>query len=535
MSESIKHPGPCCGRSRRAFLSDLGMGFTGLALGAMLAQDGVTRADSTAAAPSAGVLGVHGQARAKSVIWIFLSGGYSHLETFDPKPALNQYAGMTFDKTPFENPVNSPLHKKRFRSVAAEEINVRDVYPTIYPMQVGWKKHGQSGIEMTDWWPHLAKQIDELCFVRNMWTTDNDHAAENQIHTGRHRLDEQQPSLGAWAHYGLGTLNENLPKFAVLGGPTRSDTRWSIDSLYLGPQHSGVPLALDPKNPLPFSKRFGGQSFEQQRKEYELISRLNGLTGVEYPEDQQLQARIRAYELAFRMQSSVPEAVDLAQETKDVQELYGLHQEATKVAGERLLAARRLVERGVRFVQVYPSAYGVWDSHQKLQENHTRLCGTVDLPVAGLIKDLKQRGMMKRRWWSSAPSLVGHRDWNFAVAEPRAATITRTGSPSGWPERGSRRVTSTARRTNLAITLWAKDITSPTSTRPCSICWVSTVTGWSTPDANGWRSTTAMSSTMSSPEGHAEWPIGGRGASPLLRCVWLVRRSERPLCRDSLP
>lgn len=394
MSEPINHTGPCCGRNRRAFLSDLGMGFTGLALGAMLAQDGVTRADSTAGATAANVLGVHGRARAKSVIWIFLSGGYSHLETFDPKPALNQYAGMTFDKTPFENPVNSPLHKKRFRSVAAEEINVRDVYPTIYPMQVGWKKHGQSGIEMTDWWPHLAQQIDELCFVRNMWTTDNDHAAENQIHTGRHRLDEQQPSLGAWAHYGLGTLNENLPKFAVLGGPTRSDTRWSIDSLYLGPQHSGVPLALDPKNPLPFSKRFGGQSFDQQRHEYELISRLNALTGVEYPEDQQLQARIRAYELAFRMQSSVPEAVDLAQETKDVQELYGLHQDTTKVAGERLLAARRLVERGVRFVQVYPSAYGVWDSHQKLQENHTRLCGTVDLPVAGLIKDLRQRGLM---------------------------------------------------------------------------------------------------------------------------------------------
>src|SRR5690349_12987521 len=166
-----------CRLPRRQFLADMGLGFTGLALGAMLSQDRDARAAEAAPA-------THFPARAKSVIWIFLSGGYSHIETFDPKPALNQYAGMTFDKTPFENPVNSPLQKKRFRSVPAEEINVRDVYPTIYPMQVGWKKHGQSGIEVTDWWPYLAQQVDDICFVRNMWTTDNDHAAENQIHTG---------------------------------------------------------------------------------------------------------------------------------------------------------------------------------------------------------------------------------------------------------------------------------------------------------------------------------------------------------------
>jgi hypothetical protein len=363
------------------------MGFTGLALGAMLAADGRVRGAESSAT-------THFRPRAKSVIWIFLSGGYSHLETFDPKPALNDHAGKTFDKTPFENPVHSPLHKKRFRSVPAEEINVRDVYPTIYPMQVGWKKHGQSGIEVTDWWPHLAQKVDDICVVRNMWTTDNDHAAENQIHTGRHRLDEPQPSIGAWAHYGLGTLNENLPKFVVLGGPTRSDTRQSIDSYYLGPEHSGVPLALDPNNPLPFGKRQAKQSADDQRNEYELISQLNELTAVEYPEDQELRARIRAYELAFRMQASVPEAIDFAQETAAITKLYGLDNEATKVAGQRLLAARRLVERGVRFVQVFPSAYGVWDSHQKLKDNHTRLCATVDLPVAGLLADLKQRGLL---------------------------------------------------------------------------------------------------------------------------------------------
>jgi hypothetical protein len=386
------------GRHRRAFLADMGMGMTGMALGAMLAEDRSLRASESASHSESRELpaeaGTHFPPRAKSVIWIFLSGGYSHMETFDPKPALNQYSGMTFDKTPFENPIDSPLHALRFRSVPSEEIDVRDVYPTIYPMQVGWRKHGQSGIEVTDWWPHLSRCVDDLCFVRNMWTTDNDHAAENQFHTGRHKLDESQPSIGSWAHYGLGTLNENLPKFIVLGGPTRTDTRESIDSLYLGPQHAGVPLSLDPENPLPFAVRPSGLSFQQQLHEYQAIQRLNELTAVEYPEDQDLRARIRSYELAFRMQAAVPEAVDLARETEATVKLYGLDNDATRAAGQYLLAARRLVERGVRFVQVFPSPYGAWDSHQQLQSNHTRLCKSVDLPVAGLIQDLKQRGLM---------------------------------------------------------------------------------------------------------------------------------------------
>ena len=380
-------PFPSTHSSRRTFLADMGLGCTGMALGARLAEAGRGATPLESAA--------HSPARARSVVWIFLSGGYSHLETFDPKPALNKYAGKTFDKTPFENPVNSPLHKKRFRSVAAEEINVRDVYPTIYPMQIGWKKHGQSGIEITDWWPHLAKHADDLCFIRNIWTTDNDHAAENQIHTGRHRLDEQQPSIGAWAHYGLASQNSSLPKFAVLGGPTRSDTRQSIDSYYLGPQHSGVPIAIDPINPLPFGQRMPTQTQAQQIREYQLIHKLNGLSALEYPHDKDLLARIHSYELAYRMQTSVPEAMNFASESLNTTRLYGLDNPVTKLAGERLLAARRLTERGVRFVQVFPSTYGVWDSHQKLKDNHTRLCATIDFPVAGFLKDMKQRGLLE--------------------------------------------------------------------------------------------------------------------------------------------
>lgn len=373
------------------FLADFGLGFTGLALGTLLGAEQAARA----AAPSRTIRAEHRQPKAKSVIWIFLSGGYSHVETFDPKPALNQYAGKTFQETPFPNPLESPLHKARFRSVPADEINIRDVYKVIYPLQVGWARHGQSGIEISDWFPHLATCVDDLTIVRSMYTTDNDHAAENQIHTGRHKLDETQPSVGAWATYGLSTLNADLPQFVVLGGPTRSDTAQSIGSYYLGPQYGGVPLALDPANPLPYGVRSADVLSEEQRREYELIRQLNGLTAVEYPADDKLRARIEAYELAFRMQQAVPEALDFAQETAEVRELYGLDNETTRVAGERMLAARRLVERGVRFVQCYPSSYGVWDSHQKLRENHGKLCPQVDQPTAALIKDLKRRGLLE--------------------------------------------------------------------------------------------------------------------------------------------
>jgi hypothetical protein len=374
------------------FLADLGLGFTGLALGALLNRDGIARGDAPASSAPDGR--PHFTPRAKSVIWIFLSGGYSHLETFDPKPALNKYAGKTFDKTPLPNPLKSPLHDKRSRSVPATDVNVRDKYAIIYPMQVGWKKYGQSGIEVTDWWPNLAGCVDDLAFVRSMYTTDNDHFAENQMHTGRHRLDETQPSLGAWVHYGLGTLNENLPQFMVLGGPTRADTRTSIHSYYLGPKHAGVPVAIDPKNPLPYGRRSDDVLAQEQQNEYELIHQLNSLAAVEYPDDPVVRARIRSYELAFRMQTSVPEALELGAEVKAVRSLYGLDDDATRVAGQRLLAARRMVERGVRFVQVYPSGYGTWDSHQKLKENHAKLCASVDRPVAGLLQDLKQRGLM---------------------------------------------------------------------------------------------------------------------------------------------
>ena len=205
---------------RRMFLGDLGLGFAGLALGSMLGRE--ARGQD---------LLPHRRPKARSVIWIFLSGGYSHLETFDPKPALNKYAGKSFDDTPVANPLKSPLHEMRSRNVVAMEVEKRrPVWPSIYPMQVGFKKYGQSGIEVSDWLPRIGSCVDDIAFVRSMYTTDNDHAAENQIHTGRHRLDGDQPSLGAWVTYGLGTMNENLPQYVVLGGPTRPDSRPSVSA-----------------------------------------------------------------------------------------------------------------------------------------------------------------------------------------------------------------------------------------------------------------------------------------------------------------
>lgn len=381
----------CGGCSRRTFLADLGMGFTGLALAAMLQRDGITRADTAQAwTPPDGQPFI--RPRAKSVIWIFLSGGYSHLETFDPKPALNKYAGKTFQDTPFPDPFASPLHEKRSRSVIEMR---RERFSVIFPMQVGYRPHGNSGIEVTDWWPHLATCVDDMTFVRSMYTTDNDHAAENQMHTGRHKLDERQPSVGSWISYGLATMNENLPRFVVLGGPTRPDTRDSIDSYYLGPASAGVPLSLGSDTPLPFGNRLADVRADEQKNEFDLIRRLNTLAEVEYPDDPSLRARIKSYELAFRMQEAIPEALRTATESAETRMLYGLNNPATQVAGLRCLTARRLIERGVRFVQVFPTSYGSWDSHRNLRKLHEQRCTEVDRPVAGLLKDLKRRGLLE--------------------------------------------------------------------------------------------------------------------------------------------
>jgi len=381
--------------TRRAFLAGAGMGFSSLVLGSMLARDGIVRADESGWVPPDGK--PHFTPKAKSIIWIFLIGGMSQMESFDPKPELNKYADKTFAETPYQEVLESPYLKKNLREVIE---GLHKVHPKIYPMQIGYQKRGESGLEMSDWWSHLGTCADDLALVRSMWTTDNNHGAQLQFHTGRHTLEGFFPTIGSWVHYGLGSLNENLPQFIVMGTPI-ADCCGGLGghgANYLGPEHNGVQLSIDPKNPLPFAVPDSEKYREEQEKEFGLLYKLNKLTAQNYPDDTALQARIKSYELAFRMQTAVPEIVDFSKETAETRVLYGLDGKETGVFGSQCLAARRLVEQGTRFIQIFHGSNGgagAWDAHGGLKNGHSKLCGEVDQPIAALIKDLKQRGLLE--------------------------------------------------------------------------------------------------------------------------------------------
>src|SRR3954464_3733579 len=369
-SRPMSPPPDCSCRRfpRRAFLSDLGMGFTGLVLGAMLHRDGVARAGGIVdgAEPWAPPDGrAHFAPKAKRVIWLFMIGGTSHLESFDPKPEVTKYAGKNIAETPYKAMLHSPFLKKNLREIVA---NNHKVQPKLFPMQVGYRKRGQSDIEVSDWYPHVGECVDDIAVVRSMWTTDNDHGAQLQFHTGRHALEGHFPTIGSWVHYGLGSLNENLPAFVALGRPL-ADCCGGVaghGADYLGPEHTGVHLAVDPAAPLPFASPGREVYREEQRAEFDLLHRLNDYAAVEYPQDANLRARVKSYELAFRMQAAIPEVMKLDEEDEETRRLYGLDQDATRPFGQQCLAARRLAERGVRFVQVFHGANGgagEWDAH----------------------------------------------------------------------------------------------------------------------------------------------------------------------------
>ena len=379
-----------CGIHRRAFLSDVGMGFTGLALGAMLAQNRVLRAEAVPDwRPPDGR--PHFTPKAKSVVWLFMNGGVSQAESFDPKPELTKYAGMSISETPHKD-VQNPEKLKLARVTVINDANGQQ-RNKLYPLQVGFRKYGESGIELSDWVPHVGECIDDIAVVRSMFTTDDNHGAQTQFHSGRHMLDGEYPTLGAWVHYGLGSLNDNLPQFLSLGNREYWNAK---DGHYLGPAHDAVPVRVDPNNPLDYGKPAKDLSVEEQQIGFELVGRLNQLKAVEYPNDPALLARIKAYELAFRMQTSVPDTMNFSVETKATQDLYGLDDPATRDFGMQMLATRRFIERGVRFIQVQHGAggAGVWDAHGGLKANHSRNFQAVDKPIAGLLKDLKQRGLL---------------------------------------------------------------------------------------------------------------------------------------------
>jgi hypothetical protein len=350
--------------NRRRFLQGTGLGFGGMALNSMLG--------SPRPAP---------KAKAKSVIWLFMRGGVSHMESFDPKPALNDHAGKSIPDSPYAS-VLDPEKFANQRVVVVGDANGKQ-RNKLYPLQVGYKQYGESGTAVSDWFPNIGKQVDDLAIIRSMWTTDNNHGAQVQFHSGRHMLDPHEPTIGAWINYGLGSLNDDLPQFINIG-PRFFDKR---DGHYLGPAYDAVNLKIDPKNPLNFAKPDGKISPKEQKATFDLTGRLNRLSAKMYPSDPALEARIKSYELAYRMQSAVPETINFDGESEATKKLYGIDQKETRPFGEQLLAARRFVERGVRFIQIMhgDGAAGAWDQHSQLKKNHAKLAGQVDLPAAGLL------------------------------------------------------------------------------------------------------------------------------------------------------
>ena len=361
--------------NRRLFLGRSGLGFGGLALASMLRG-----ADRMA----------HFAPKAKSVICLFMRGGVSHMASFEQKPMLNTLAGKSIGETRFKY-VMERERLKKVRGVVVNDANGQQ-RTKLYSLQVGYKKYGQSGIEVSDWFPHLGGCIDDIAVIRSMWTTDDNHGAQVQFHSGRHMLDPRVPTIGAWVNYGLGTLNENLPHFVGMG-PRYFDRS---DGHYLGPAYDEMKLKIDPKNPLDYARPEGDITSAEQLRGFGLVNRLNRLSQKGYPNDAKLEARIKSYELAYRMQTSVPGVVNFEKESAATKKLYGFDQKETKAFGQQLLAARRFVERGVRFIQIMhgSGAAGAWDQHSNLKAKHSELAMQVDRPVAGLLKDLKSRGML---------------------------------------------------------------------------------------------------------------------------------------------
>lgn len=373
-------------RSRRQFLFESGGGISGLGLAALLDQDGLLASPTgacahapTAASPLA-PRPPHFAPRAKAVISLFMSGGVSHVDTFDPKPALARYAGQ-------------PL-------TGRGDIVVRQGNPgPLMPSPFSFRKYGQSGIDVSEIFPHIASKVDELAVLRSVYGQSNDHVqAHYELATGMIRMGF--PSVGSWVTYGLGSENQNLPAFVVIydshGGPFGGPANWNsgfLPAAYQGTvfRASGVPI-VDLKPPAEVTP-------DRQRARLDLLNRLNEMDAANYPGNTELAARISSYELAFRMQSCAPEAVDLTSESPAVKALYGLGNPRTEPFGKQCLIARRLVERGVRFVQLYHGGLGVqnvdtWDAHSDVKDNHGRHAAETDLPIAGLLSDLKANGLL---------------------------------------------------------------------------------------------------------------------------------------------
>jgi hypothetical protein len=372
-----------CGRTRREFLWETGAGFTGLALTGLLSADGFF-ANRAAAAPGGKFLNPLAPkkpplpAKAKSVIFLFMYGGPSHVDTFDYKPKLYPLDEKTIEVKTF----GRGGHKNQGRVVGPK-----------------WKfkQYGQCGKYVSDLFPHLGECVDDMAFLHSMYAESPIHgSAMLMMNSGR--ILSGNPALGSWVNYGLGSENENLPGFVVMldrtGGPISGPKNWA--SGYMPAAFQGTVIRAD-GTPIHDLEPPPGVTREAQRRLLDRLHEKNEEHLASRQDNSELAARIASYELAFKMQEHAPEAVDFTKEDKKTLELYGIDQDRTADFGRKCLLARRLVERGVRFIQVYSGGNhndANWDAHTDIMLNHTKHAGDTDKPIAGLIKDLKQRGLL---------------------------------------------------------------------------------------------------------------------------------------------
>src|SRR5581483_10952608 len=369
--------------NRRDFLFRAGNGFGALALASLLARDAeaADRGQAKDKAPAVNPLAPkapHFAPKAKAVIFLFMVGAPSQMETFDPKPTLDRLHGQQL-------PPSFGEIKSQFVKAGTPLLGSHWKF----------KKYGQSGIEVSDLFPHVATCIDDLAVIRSCYTESFVHApAMYQMTSGRTLA--AHPSLGSWVTYGLGSESENLPAFCVLtqpeGLPEGGAPMWGAG--YLPAVYQGTQLRSG-STPILHLSSASGSSRAQQANLLKFMRRMNELKLRE--DDTELQARIASYELAFRMQQHAPEAIDLSKETEATKQLYGLDDAQTKEFGARCLLARRLVERGVRFILLFSGGGPVsvqWDAHDDIKGNHEKMCRWTDKPIAGLLKDLKSRGLL---------------------------------------------------------------------------------------------------------------------------------------------
>ena len=380
----LDHQGSFCGRTRREMLWEAGAGFTGLALAGLLGKDGGLALADEGSKPGAFANPLAPKkpplpAKAKSVIFLFMYGGPSQVDTFDYKPELYKLDGKTIPIKTFGR--------------GGKKNEGRVVGP-----KWKFKQYGQSGKYVSDLFPNLATCVDDIAFLHSMTADSPIHgSAMLQMNTGK--ILSGSPCLGSWVNYGLGSVNENLPGFVVMldptGGPISGSKNWSsgyMPATYQGTilRSAGAPV-LDLKRP-------EGRTEAEQRDMLDALRGFNEDHHATRVDNSNLAARISSYEMAFAMQRHAPEAVGIDGESDETRKLYGIDEKKTEDFGRRCLLARRLVERGVRFVQLYAGGAhndSNWDAHGNLVDNHTYHAGRTDKPITGLLKDLKRRGLLE--------------------------------------------------------------------------------------------------------------------------------------------